>query len=413
MTGRPALLRPGVFTGAAAILGLHLALGLAGALDIGTNATLVCVDLFAWIQGAAIQRRFGSTRLLLYTAGYLTIFIVFAAIGRAPQLFAAFGLLYAACFQIPLLLGYLLILMGAVVFLTPYWLQTFLLLGLLYSILLPLIHQQRLRFHLFAFAFGFILVAAVTLPIFYLCFQVTPQTLLVSAHSGEFGRALLTSVITASASTLIVLVFGVPLAYAMVRLDFRGRELIDSLIDLPIVIPQSVVGIALLVMLGPKAPIGAFLQHTFGLGISGTYLGIIACQVFVSSPFLIRSAMNAFQDMGPAFDNVSRSLGASPWSTFIRVSLPLASGGIFTGCILTWARAISEVGSLMVLAYRPFTVSIYTYDLFVQYGLQEARPAAVLLVIFCMWGFLLLRWLRSATLGPLFSMHPARTGSNS
>jgi len=122
----------------------------------------------------------------------------------------------------------------------------------------------------------------------------------------------------------------------------------------------------------------------------------------VSSPFLVRSATNAFRDMGPALENVSRTLGASPLNTFFRISLPMASGAIFSGCILTWARAISEVGSLMVLAYHPFTVSIYTYDMFVQYGLQEARPAAVLLVIVCLWGFLALRWLRGISLGPLF-----------
>jgi molybdate/tungstate transport system permease protein len=105
--------------------------------------------------------------------------------------------------------------------------------------------------------------------------------------------------------------------------------------------------------------------------------------------------------MGPALENVSRTLGASPASTFLRVTLPLASGGIFTGCILTWARAISEAGSLMILAYHPFTISVYAYDLFIQYGLQESRPAAVLLVIVCLWGFLVLRWLHATAMKPL------------
>jgi len=163
-------------------------------------------------------------------------------------------------------------------------------------------------------------------------------------------------------------------------------------------------GIALLVLLGAKTPVGQFLKEHGGIEVSGSLVGIVACQVFVSSPFLVRSAINAFHDMGPAVENVSRTLGASPASTFLRVSLPLAAGAIFNGAILTWARAISEAGSLMVLAYHPFTVSVYTYDVFVQYGISEARPAAVLLVIVCLWGFLVLRWLRGTRLGPVLAM---------
>ena len=96
-----------------------------------------------------------------------------------------------------------------------------------------------------------------------------------------------------------------------------------------------------------------------------------------------------------------RLSSASPLSTFFRVSLPLASGAIFSGSILTWARAISETGSLMVLAYRPFTVPVYSFDVFTQYGLDEARPAAIVLLIVCLWAFLVLRWMRANWTGGL------------
>jgi molybdate/tungstate transport system permease protein len=288
-------------------------------------------------------------------------------------------------------------------FVTPYWIQTTLLAGVFYTVAVPLFPQRTKRFQLVCLGFGFLLIVGIMLPLLYLCFQVTPQTLITSVADSVFRDALLTSVATASLSTAVVLLFGVPLAYAIVRLEFPGKGLLESLIDLPIVIPQSVVGIAILVLLGPKTPVGQFLETRLGIEIAGSWVGIVLCQIFVSSPFLVRSTANAFRDMGPALENVSRTLGASPMSTFLRVSLPLASGGIFTGCILTWARAISEAGSLMILAYHPFTVSVYAYDLFIQYGLQESRPAAVLLVIVCLWGFLVLRWLRSATMGPLFS----------
>jgi len=389
--------------GGAAILVLHGLLAWFRLVDAGTNAALLCVNAFALWQGVETRRRRGPRGALWYAAGYFGLFVLFVVVARSPLLFASFAMLYAACFRIPLLLGYVLILVFSVAVVTPYYIQAMILGGTLYTVVAHL-HSRRLaRFQLACFAFGFVLIGAVALPLLYLCFQVTPQTLLVNLGDEVFREALLTSLATATVSTAIILVFGVPLAYALARLDFWGKRFVDSLIDLPIVIPQSVAGIALLVLLGPKTPIGEFLRATLGIEVAGSHLGIIVCQVFVSSPFLVRSAANAFRDMGADLENVSRTLGASPFSTFFRVSLPLASGAIFTGCILSWARAVSEVGSLMVLAYRPFTVSVYTYDVFVQYGLREARPAAVLLVIVCLWGFLVLRWLRGVKLGPAFS----------
>jgi len=135
-------------------------------------------------------------------------------------------------------------------------------------------------------------------------------------------------------------------------------------------------------------------ERISGIKITGTYLGIIAAQIFVSAPFLVRSAMSSFQSINPKIERVSRTLGASELSTFFRISFPLASYGIFTGAVLTWCRAMSEVGSLMVLAYRPFTAPILVYDEFIQYGLTEAQPIAVLLLFICFWLFVCLRWMK-------------------
>lgn len=379
------------------------------AVDAGTNLVLFCVNLFALWNGFRYAARFSFRRAAAYAAGYAALFMLFFVVGNTPLLFAAFGILYAAAFPNALLLGCLVILVISISVITPYWIPATILLCALFAIALKIYPQRGMRFQVVSFTMGFMLIAGILLPLVYLMFQISPQTLMVTMQDGVFGRALLTSLLTSTISTLIILLFGVPLAYAMARLEFAGKRLIESLIDLPIVVPQSVAGIALLVFLGPKTPVGEFLETRFGIEIAGSYLGIIACQIFVSSPFLIRSAMNAFRDAGPALESVSRTLGAGPASTFFRVSLPLASGAIFSGCILSWARAISEVGSLMVLAYHPFTVSIYTYDLFVQYGLQEAQPAAVLLVIVCLWGFLALRWLRNMSpLGAVFERRAAR-----
>ena len=386
---------------ALALAGAHVVLGLTSWHDIGSNAAVGCINVFALWQGFETHWRRGRRQTIWYVAGYAALFVVFVAIGHSPLLFAGFGMLFAGCFRVPLLLGFLLITAFSVAFLTPYYIQATVLISIPYALVARMASRRLARFHLACFVFGFLLIVAITMPLLYLCLQITPQTLVVSFRDTAFRGALLTSAWTATAATAIVLIFGVPLAYALARLEFRGKDLLNSLIDLPIVIPQSVAGIALLVLLGPKTPIGQSLHAFCGIDVAGSYLGIIVCQVFVGTPFLVRSAATAFRDMGPSLENVSRTLGASPLNTFFRVSLPMASGAIFTGCLLTWARAVSEVGSLMVLAYHPFTVSIYTYDMFVQYGLKEAQPAAVLLVIVCLWGFLVLRWLRGVSLGPI------------
>ncbi len=380
----------------------------------GTNAVLIATNLFALWCGFVYERVFGGRRTIAYVCGYLILFVMcFAVLGgeRGAVVFGIFGMLYAASFRWTLLLGLFVVLFLSIVLVPPYWTQTTLLLGFLLTVVVRLYPQRQNRFMLFCFSVGFLLVAAVIVPLVHLCLQTKPQTLMVTMQDSEFRAALITSAKTATISTAVIMVLGVPLAYAMARLEFWGKQFIDSLIDIPIIIPQSVVGIVLLLVLAPATPVGKFLKGHFGIEVPGHEFGIIVCQIFVSSPFLIRSATNAFRDMGPQLDNVSRTLGASPLSTFFRVSVPLASGAIFTGALLTWGRAISEVGSLMVMASQPLTVATYAYEKWNQRGLEEARPATVILVIVCLWGFVLLRWLKGTPLGPLFSGFKGSAGA--
>lgn len=362
-------------------------------LDWGTNLILLCANLFFLLQGFITSKRLRKFGWSVYIAGYLVLFVILVVYARRPLLFPLLIILYAALFRLPRLLGYLGIFTLSIVVITPYWLQSFITLGLLYSVFLAVQGKRHLRLHLVAFAVGFVLLMFILFPLLYLLFQSSPQTLLVTFKQDAFRSSLYTSLITATLTTAIVLIFGVPLAYAIVRMDFKGKRIIDALIALPVLIPQTVVGIALLVLLGPKTPIGEFVYRHFGLSIAGSYLGIVAAQTFVSSPFLVFSAVNAFQKIDPKLENISRTLGVSPLGTFFRISLPLAAPEIFNGCILTWSRALSEMGSLMVLAYHPFTISVFTHDTFTQYGLVEAEPIAILFVIICLWIFILLRWI--------------------
>lgn len=365
-----------------------------GLLDPGTNTILFAASLLFAFNGLSVYKKVTFYKFVFYLLGYLVIFIFIFGLAKSPLLFTLFIILYSSLFLRPQLLVYLFILILSIVFLTPYWLQTFILLGLLYGLSLEIYQNTRSKFLTTLFVIGFAILFFILFPIIYFSLQTTPQNIIITFHNKEFQRALINSLFTSGISTLIILVFGVPLAYVMARLDFRGKKLIDNLIDLPILIPQTVAGIALLVLLGPKSPLGEFIYKNCNIAIAGGYLGIIAAQVFVSSPFLIRSAIDAFEGVDLQLENTSRSLGASDLSTFLRISLPLAIGGIFNGCILAWARALSEVGSLMVVAYQPMTAPIYLYDQFIQYGLKETQPQAILLVINCLWAFIALRWFR-------------------
>jgi len=236
------------------------------------------------------------------------------------------------------------------------------------------------------------MLALILFPLLYLLFQSSPQTIL-SAITPKFKQALTNSLFTASISTLIILIFGVPLGYCLAKKEFRSKPLIDALVDLPILIPQTAAGIAILVFLGPKAPLGEFFSRYLGITFSGSHFAIIACQVFVSMPFLVRAAQGSFQDINPKLENISRTLGASPVKTFFKVSLPIAAPGIFNGCVLSFSRALSEAGSLMIIAYRPFTIPIYANDIFLQYGTEEAVPVTIAFMIICLWAFIVLKWL--------------------
>jgi len=190
----------------------------------------------------------------------------------------------------------------------------------------------------------------------------------------------------------------------MVRAEFPGKGLADSVIDVPILIPQPVVAIAILTCIAPKTRVGIFLMETtfggllsepLGFHIDGSIWGIVAAQVFVSMPFLVRAAMTAFQGIDPKLEKVARTLGAHPWQAFFTVSLPLAAKGIFTGCILTWSRAISEFGAVSLITYDPQSAPVKIDDIVSGLGVDEARPAAVLLVITCLWIFIMLRLIRA------------------
>ncbi|MCW4017572.1 MAG: ABC transporter permease [Candidatus Bathyarchaeota archaeon] len=192
--------------------------------------------------------------------------------------------------------------------------------------------------------------------------------------------AIWTSFYCAFIATAIMLLLGVPFAYLFTRAEFRGKKILDSLIDIPILIPHNTAGIALFAILAPSYPIGAAFA-SLGIGFVDTIWGIVAAMAFVSAPFMIRSAQEAFASVSTDMEKTGRSLGATKYKVFRHVTLPLASRGILTGCLLTWARAVSEFGAVAIIAYFPKTAPIHLYDVFVIQGLSAALPVNALLII--------------------------------
>lgn len=240
---------------------------------------------------------------------------------------------------------------------------------------------------------GACLVLFVVGPLLRLLWESSPRSLTDALQDPELRASIVLTVLTATAATLLAALLGVPLAYLLARRQFRGRRLVQGIIDLPVVIPHPVAGIALLLFLGRRSTVGGALAEV-GLEFVSHVPGIIAAMLFVSAPLLVSGAREAFRGVDPQLERVARTLGDTGWQAFRRVTLPLAGRGILAGSILAWARSVSEFGSIVILTYNPKVASIYIYDRFTAFGLEAAVPAAVLLLLVALTVFVLVRLLQ-------------------
>ena len=240
---------------------------------------------------------------------------------------------------------------------------------------------------------GACLVLFIIGPLLRLLLLASPPTLGEALGDPELRDSIGLTVLTASVATLIAVLFGVPLAYLLARRSFPGRRVVQGLIDLPVVIPHPVAGIALLLFLGRRSPVGGTLAQ-LGLEFVSHVPGIVAAMLFVSAPILVSGAREAFRSVDPQLERVARTLGDSGWSAFRRVTLPLAARGILAGSILAWARSVSEFGSIVILTYNPKVASIFIFDRFTAFGLQAAVPAAVILLLLALTVFVVVRVLQ-------------------
>ncbi|MEU7053261.1 molybdate ABC transporter permease subunit [Streptomyces eurythermus] len=196
--------------------------------------------------------------------------------------------------------------------------------------------------------------------------------------STEVWQALQLSLISATAATAVSLVLGVPLAWLLARTDFPGRGLVRALVTLPLVLPPVVGGVALLLALGRNGVVGRWLDAWFGITLPFTTTGVVIAEAFVAMPFLVISVEGTLRAADPRYEEAATTLGASRFTAFRRVTLPLIAPGIAAGAVLAWARALGEFGATITFAGN-FPGRTQTMPLSVYLALQNDPEAAIAL----------------------------------
>ncbi len=195
--------------------------------------------------------------------------------------------------------------------------------------------------------------------------------------------ALALSLKVALWATAIDLILGIAAGYALARFRFPGRDVVDSLLLLPMVLPPTVLGYYLLVLIGRRGPIGAWLESNFGINLIFTWQGAVIAAAIVAFPFVCKSARAAFEEVHPQYEQAARVLGLSEAAVFFRITLPLAWRGILAGTLLAFTRALGEFGATLMVAGsipgKTQTLSIAVYEA-VQAGQDSLANQLVLII---------------------------------
>jgi molybdate transport system permease protein len=214
-----------------------------------------------------------------------------------------------------------------------------------------------------------LLILFIVAPLVALCIHVTPDRI-VHAVTTPMGRdALRLSLLTTACSLALTLALGTPLAYILARSSFAGRTVLDAIVDLPIVVPPAVAGLALLFAFGRFGVAGPLLD-ALHLRIAFTTTAVVLAQLFVGAPFSVRAARAGFISVPRTLEEASQTLGMGPLRTFARVTVPLALPALAGGAMLAWARALGEFGATIMFAGNLQGVS-QTLPLTVYLGLQS------------------------------------------
>ncbi|MBD9725216.1 molybdate ABC transporter permease subunit [Streptomyces caniscabiei] len=221
-------------------------------------------------------------------------------------------------------------------------------------------------------------LAFLVLPLIALLVRAPWRSMPDLLTSPEVWQALQLSLLCATAATAVSLVLGVPLAWLLARVEFPGRGMVRALVTLPLVLPPVVGGVALLMALGRNGVVGKWLDAWFGVTLPFTTTGVVVAEAFVAMPFLVISVEGTLRAADPRYEEAATTLGASRFTAFRRVTLPLIAPGVAAGAVLAWARALGEFGATITFAGN-FPGRTQTMPLAVYLALQNDPETAIAL----------------------------------
>ncbi len=228
-------------------------------------------------------------------------------------------------------------------------------------------------------ALGGLLILLLGLPLLSLIFRIPPADLVARLQDPLIVQALRLSLVTSAASTVMVIALGLPVAHLLATKDFRGKRGLEALIDLPMVLPPTVAGVALLTAFGRTGLAGRALSAA-GVTLPFTTLGVVVAQTFVAAPFFVGAARAGFAEVDRKYLDAAATLRAGPGYTFLRVLAPLAAPSLLAGAAMSWARALGEFGATITFAGNMPGVT-QTMPLAVYLALQSDLEAAIALSV--------------------------------
>jgi len=212
------------------------------------------------------------------------------------------------------------------------------------------------------------------------------KALLAALADEEVQKSIKLTFGAALVAVLFGLLSGVPLAYVLARRAFRARQWVLAIINIPVIIPHTAAGVALLLVFGRRGLLGQWLEP-LGVTFTDNAAGVIVAMIFVSIPYLINASREAFAAINQEYELAAYADGASAWQVFWLITMPLSYRGILAGGMLMWARGVSEFGAVVILAYHPKVVPVLVYERFQGYGLNAAQPVAAILIVISLIAF--------------------------
>jgi molybdate/tungstate transport system permease protein len=252
-------------------------------------------------------------------------------------------------------------------------------------------------FRLILLFLGGIVLLFIIAPLAGMFLATSPAEFINTAAEKEVADSIWLTLWTSMLATFIFAIAAVPFAWLLARKNFPLKKLVLAVIDVPVVIPHSAAGIAILGFISRDSVIGK-IGDQFGISFVGNPAAIVIAMAFVSIPFLINAARDGFEAVPEKLEKTALNLGASPLRVFFTISLPLAWRSVLSGLIMMWARGMSEFGAVVIVAYHPMIAPVLIYERFGSFGLSYARPVAVVFICVCLLFFVLLRMLSSKSL---------------